>query len=69
MDAFLATPLGKLALTVAHALAMAEAGQREAAMVTFLVTASGFTLFSVGSAFWGLVAGLAVAGLDRLKKK
>jgi benzoate membrane transport protein len=27
-------------------------------MVTFLVTASGFTLFSVGSAFWGLVAGL-----------
>ncbi|SDK63683.1 benzoate membrane transport protein [Pseudomonas delhiensis] len=39
--------------------AMAEARQREAAMVTFLVTASGFTLFSVGSAFWGLVAGLA----------
>jgi benzoate membrane transport protein len=38
--------------------AMAEARQREAAMVTFLVTASGFTLFSVGSAFWGLVAGL-----------
>ena len=38
--------------------AMAEARQREAAMVTFLVTASGLTLFSVGSAFWGLVAGL-----------
>ncbi|MCJ1886101.1 benzoate/H(+) symporter BenE family transporter [Pseudomonas sp. LA21] len=38
--------------------AMADARQREAAMVTFLVTASGFTLFSVGSAFWGLVAGL-----------
>ncbi|MDF3934520.1 benzoate/H(+) symporter BenE family transporter [Pseudomonas citronellolis] len=39
--------------------AMAESRQREAAMVTFLVTASGLTLFSVGSAFWGLVAGLA----------
>lgn len=38
--------------------AMADTRQREAAMVTFLVTASGFTLFSVGSAFWGLVAGL-----------
>lgn len=38
--------------------AMADVRQREAAMVTFLVTASGFTLFSVGSAFWGLVAGL-----------
>ena len=38
--------------------AMADARQREAAMVTFLVTASGFTLFSVGSAVWGLVAGL-----------
>lgn len=39
--------------------AMVDARQREAAMITFLVTASGLTLFSVGSAFWGLVAGLA----------
>lgn len=39
--------------------AMAEPRQREAALITFLVTASGFTLYSVGSAFWGLVAGLA----------
>ncbi|HFI2213247.1 TPA: benzoate/H(+) symporter BenE family transporter, partial [Pseudomonas aeruginosa] len=29
-----------------------------AALVTFMVTASGFTLLSIGSAFWGLVAGL-----------
>ncbi|HSX88101.1 MAG TPA: benzoate/H(+) symporter BenE family transporter [Pseudomonas sp.] len=38
--------------------AMSEAKEREAALITFLVTASGMTLFSVGSAFWGIVAGL-----------
>lgn len=38
--------------------AMAEPSEREAALVTFLVTASGMTLLSVGSAFWGIVAGL-----------
>ncbi len=37
---------------------MADERQREAALVTFMVTASGFTLLSIGSAFWGLVAGL-----------
>lgn len=30
---------------------------REAAMITFFVTASGVSLFGVGAAFWGLVAG------------
>lgn len=40
------------------AQAMAIAAEREAALITFLVTASGMTLFSVGSAFWGVVAGL-----------
>ena len=38
--------------------AMSEAKEREAALITFLVTASGMTLFGVGSAFWGIVAGL-----------
>ena len=38
--------------------AMSEPKEREAALITFLVTASGMTLFSVGSAFWGIVAGL-----------
>ncbi|WP_439888223.1 benzoate/H(+) symporter BenE family transporter [Pseudomonas sp. MBLB4123] len=38
--------------------AMGEPKEREAALITFLVTASGMTLLSVGSAFWGLVAGL-----------
>ena len=34
--------------------------EREAALLTFLVTASGLTLWGVGSAFWGLLLGLAV---------
>jgi benzoate membrane transport protein len=38
--------------------AMHDVRQREAALVTFMVTASGFTLLSIGSAFWGLVAGV-----------
>ncbi|UVL60286.1 benzoate/H(+) symporter BenE family transporter [Pseudomonas sp. B21-032] len=39
-------------------VAMNEAREREAALITFMVTASGFTLFSIGSAFWGIVAGV-----------
>jgi benzoate membrane transport protein len=38
--------------------AMSDPKQREAALVTFLVTASGMTLVDIGSAFWGLIAGL-----------
>lgn len=38
--------------------AMQEAKERDAALITFLVTASGVSLLGVGSAFWGLVAGL-----------
>ncbi len=40
---------------------------RFAAAATFLVTASGIAAFGIGAAFWGLVAGLAVHGLERLK--
>lgn len=38
--------------------AMQDPKQREAALVTFMVTASGLTLLSIGAAFWGLVAGV-----------
>ncbi len=31
--------------------------ERDVAVVAFLVTASGLTLFGIGSAFWGLIAG------------
>jgi benzoate membrane transport protein len=34
---------------------------REAAVVTFLATASGLHLLGIGSAFWGLIAGLLTA--------
>lgn len=44
------------------AVAMKEDRTREAALITFLVTASGLNLFGVASAFWGVVAGgLALA--------
>jgi benzoate membrane transport protein len=39
------------------ASALANEQERESALVTFLVTASGVSLAGVGSAFWGLVAG------------
>ncbi len=37
---------------------------REAALVTLLASASGMTLLGIGSAFWGLVLGLAVYHLN-----
>jgi len=52
--------------TIGGALAVAtrDEGSREAALITFLVTASGLSLWGVGAAFWGLVAGaLALAVL------
>lgn len=39
-------------------VAMSEPREREAALITFMVTASGLTLFSIGSAFWGIIAGV-----------
>ncbi|HYG44217.1 MAG TPA: benzoate/H(+) symporter BenE family transporter [Bordetella sp.] len=38
--------------------AMANPQRREAALVTLLATASGFSAWGIGSAFWGLAAGL-----------
>ncbi len=47
------------------AVALTDPQARESALITFLVTASGVTLFGIGSAFWGLVAGtLAIAILQ-----
>ncbi|HPY41223.1 MAG TPA: benzoate/H(+) symporter BenE family transporter, partial [Thiolinea sp.] len=46
--------------TIANSLsaALADSSEREAALIVFLVTASGITLLGLGSAFWGLVFGL-----------
>lgn len=49
--------LGTIGNGLANALRQEE--DREAALITFLVTASGVTLFGVGSAFWGMIAGAA----------
>jgi benzoate membrane transport protein len=38
--------------------AMAVPSDREAALVTFLVTASGMSLFGLSAAFWGLIFGM-----------
>ncbi len=49
--------------------AMKEARDREAAVVTFLVTASGLTFVGVSGAFWGLVAGGAIMVLTRWRRR
>lgn len=56
-------------LANALSIALKEEGDRMAATVTFVVTASGLTLFGVGAAFWGLIAGLVVLFLDTIKKR
>lgn len=48
--------------------ARATLPQPAAALVTLLFTASGATLLGIGSAFWGLVAGLARLGLDAWRR-
>ncbi|WP_201863464.1 benzoate/H(+) symporter BenE family transporter [Microvirga soli] len=46
--------------------ALSEGAKVFPAVITLAVTASGLTLFGIGSAFWGLVAGLVTLGLDSL---
>ena len=46
--------------------ALSEGAKVFPAVMTLAVTASGLTLFGIGSAFWGLVAGLVTLGLDVL---
>lgn len=48
--------LGTIGNSLAGALHAED--ERDAALITFLVTASGLALFGIGSAFWGLVFGL-----------
>ncbi|GAA4124830.1 benzoate/H(+) symporter BenE family transporter [Aminobacter aganoensis] len=55
-------------LANALAIALKDDHHRMAATTAFVVTASGLTLLGVGSAFWGLVAGLIVLVLENLKK-
>lgn len=48
--------------------AVAEPKDREAAVVTFVVTASGLTFFGISGAFWGLIAGGAVYALAQWRR-
>jgi benzoate membrane transport protein len=47
------------------AAALREESEREPAVVTFLVTASGVSLVGIGSAFWGLIAGVIALLVSR----
>ena len=62
-----------LALIAAFGGSMLAAVQAEdgrlPALVTFLVTASGFSLWGIGAAFWGLVIGWAVWWFERAGPK
>jgi benzoate membrane transport protein len=44
---------------------VADARDRDAALVTFIVCASGMSLFGLGAAFWSLVFGVATHLLMR----
>lgn len=55
-------------LSNALTIALKDDGERMAAVIAFAVTASGMSFGGIGSAFWGLVAGIAVQFLDRVKK-
>ena len=46
---------------------LADLSGREPALLTFLVTASGLSLFGIGSAFWGLVLGMIAHALVKPK--
>ncbi len=68
LSLFLGLPKGLVAAIAGVALlgalmgglhtAMTDGQDREAALVTFLVTASGLTIAGIGSAFWGLLFGV-----------
>ena len=57
--------LGTIGSSLASALR--DENEREAALVTFLVTASGLSLAGIGSAFWGLIAGVIALRVWRRK--
>lgn len=70
--ALLATIAGTALLgSMASAMGAALAGDQDrlAAAGTLAVTVSGVTLMGVGSAFWGLVFGLLILGIDRFIKR
>jgi benzoate membrane transport protein len=55
--------------TIGNGLANAlhKENEREPALIAFLVTASGLSMMSIGSAFWGLLAGVLAMLLLKIK--
>jgi benzoate membrane transport protein len=47
-------------------VALRDEHHREPALITFLVTLSGLTLWGIGSAFWGVLAGSLALGVQRI---
>jgi benzoate membrane transport protein len=47
---------------------VSEPGSREAAAITFVVTAAGVGFLGIGAAFWGLLAGAAMTLLHRPRR-
>jgi benzoate membrane transport protein len=54
------------ALTAALGVALADTPEREAAVLTLVVAASGVTIAGVSAPFWGLLTGLGVRRLQLL---
>lgn len=50
------------------ATALRQEYEREPALITFLVTASGVTLFGIGSGFWGLIAGAIALAFSHIRR-
>lgn len=67
------TALAGIALfgTIGHNIAIAfqDVSEREAVLLTFLFSASGVNFFGIGSAFWGLIFGLVVSMILKIKTK
>lgn len=53
------------ALTASLAVALADTPDRDAAVITLVVAASGIVIAGISAPFWGLVAGLGVRALKR----
>jgi benzoate membrane transport protein len=48
--------------------ALRDEASREPALITFIVSASGLSLWGVGAAFWGVVAGVLALAVQRLRR-
>jgi benzoate membrane transport protein len=57
--------LGTIGNGLANALG--KEGEREPALIAFLVTASGISMMNIGSAFWGLIAGVVAMAMMKIK--